>query len=346
MFQTLLFYLPILIATLLFSGFFLAWYLKSKKNLRNGKLKQNKNVQSRHDQSHGKKPSASRGRKNETLGEQHTIADMPETQFISVENSGQTAKIAYIQDGRGRDLVLVHGLGASKYIWRFVFARLVTRGFRVTAVDLPGFGESLVTPAFAFDLDNNAKLLSSFMIAVNIKKPILVGSSMGGLIALWFAKTFPEQTKGLVLMSPATDSARIPKPLLRLLPVIRTLSRRLNAKTMRLFVKLVVERREIIDDFNISFYLKPYLENPMTRHAFADSIRMLRDDRISQLVSGVQIKALIIYGAKDRLVRRLAMLELSKKLDAPFVEHANAGHHIMEDEPSWTIDQLVDFANQ
>lgn len=103
--------------------------------------------------------------------------------------------------GAGRPLVLVHGLGGSHLNWMAVAPRLGERG-RVLAPDLPGFGRTPLAGRSA-DIRANQRLLDRFLDTVVGEPAILVGNSMGGLIALLETADAPAKVAGLVLIAPA-----------------------------------------------------------------------------------------------------------------------------------------------
>ena len=97
--------------------------------------------------------------------------------------------------GRGEPLVLVHGLATTRVIWRRVLPYLA---YRVTAIDVPGFGESPPAgPGFVLEEVADA-------IAMAFDAPFdLVGHSLGGAIAIVLAERHPELVERLVLVAPA-----------------------------------------------------------------------------------------------------------------------------------------------
>jgi pimeloyl-ACP methyl ester carboxylesterase len=118
--------------------------------------------------------------------------------------------IAMSETGQGRPLVLLHGVGASRVIWRHVVPTL-SEDRRVLAPDLPGFGES--DPAGSgFELEAVALALGSALEDRAGEPFDLVGNSLGGAVALELALTRPELVSRLVLSAPAGLSRR-PWPL-------------------------------------------------------------------------------------------------------------------------------------
>src|ERR1700754_4345511 len=84
--------------------------------------------------------------------------------------------------GAGPTMVLVHGLGGSAINWLSVAPRLAER-HRVVALDLAGFGQ---TPPIAglSGVAGHRELLDRFLVAVGDGPAVVVGNSMGGLVAM------------------------------------------------------------------------------------------------------------------------------------------------------------------
>jgi pimeloyl-ACP methyl ester carboxylesterase len=99
--------------------------------------------------------------------------------------------------GEGPPLVLVHGVGTSRVVWRGVMPELAER-HEVIAPDVPGFGG---TPAAGpgFDLD----VVADTLAAALPERFALVGNSLGGAIALVLAHRHPDRVSDLILAAPA-----------------------------------------------------------------------------------------------------------------------------------------------
>src|SRR6185369_15192698 len=103
--------------------------------------------------------------------------------------------------GSGPSMVLVHGLGGSHVNWMAVGSALAAHA-RVLAPDLAGFGRTPLAGRSAH-VHANHVLLARFVEEVVGGPVILVGNSMGGLIAMMEAARRPANVARLVLVGPA-----------------------------------------------------------------------------------------------------------------------------------------------
>jgi pimeloyl-ACP methyl ester carboxylesterase len=111
-------------------------------------------------------------------------------------------------DGAGRDVVLLHGVTATR---RNVVqgSRLLARhGTRLIAYDARGHGESDPAPdAGAYEYDDLVADLRSVLETLGIERPVLAGSSMGAATAMAFALAEPDRLAWLVQITPAYDGS-------------------------------------------------------------------------------------------------------------------------------------------
>jgi pimeloyl-ACP methyl ester carboxylesterase len=103
-------------------------------------------------------------------------------------------------------VVLVHGLGGSHLNW-VLLGPLLAAGHRVYAPDLPGFGLSYPAGRRA-DVTRNGLVLDAFLRDVVGEPALLVGNSMGGLLAMAQAVRRPDSVTGLVLIDPVLPRAK------------------------------------------------------------------------------------------------------------------------------------------
>lgn len=99
------------------------------------------------------------------------------------------------------EIVLLHGLGASKEIWQPVAERLAADGRTVLTPDLLGFGASRDIGT-TFTLTDHVAALKRLLDEAGASAPLLVGHSFGCAVAAAFVQAHPERVRGLVLVSP------------------------------------------------------------------------------------------------------------------------------------------------
>ncbi len=119
--------------------------------------------------------------------------------FAGLGGAGRPAPAAHYAMGRGPTVVLVHGLGSRIGHWLPV-ARLLARDHRVVLVDLPGHGDTELPEPFSLD-----RAMQSLEGALEQEEGpvVLVGHSVGGLVAAQTALEHPEHVRALVLVETA-----------------------------------------------------------------------------------------------------------------------------------------------
>jgi pimeloyl-ACP methyl ester carboxylesterase len=108
-------------------------------------------------------------------------------------------QLAYERRGEGAPLVLLHGFPLDHHLWSEV-APLLEDTFDVILPDLRGFGSSTMIDA-PHSMDDYASDIASLLNHINIPKAAIVGHSMGGYVALAFARLYPDRVSGLGLVS-------------------------------------------------------------------------------------------------------------------------------------------------
>ncbi len=101
----------------------------------------------------------------------------------------QNTSIHYIQYGEGKDILLLHGWGQNIEMMKPLGDNFSDR-FRITILDFPGFGQS-EEPKEAWNIDKYSSVLEEFVKKTGIKKPIVIGHSFGGRVAIRFSARNP-----------------------------------------------------------------------------------------------------------------------------------------------------------
>ena len=108
-------------------------------------------------------------------------------------------ELAYERHGKGTPLVLLHGYPLDHHLWDDVVP-LLKDTFDLIVPDLRGFGES-TTVKTPYTMDDLASDIEGLLNQLDIHKTAIAGHSMGGYVALAFAKLFPDRVSALGLVS-------------------------------------------------------------------------------------------------------------------------------------------------
>ncbi|MCC2590108.1 alpha/beta fold hydrolase [Chryseobacterium sp. MFBS3-17] len=126
--------------------------------------------------------------------------------FKMVKNQGQELKMAYMdvkpEKPNGKTIVLLHGKNFNGYYFEQTARTLQKEGFRVIMPDQIGFGKSSKPRQYQFSFQQLAENTKSVLDGLNIDRFIILGHSMGGMLATKMAVMYPENTEKLILANP------------------------------------------------------------------------------------------------------------------------------------------------
>jgi pimeloyl-ACP methyl ester carboxylesterase len=103
----------------------------------------------------------------------------------------------------GQVVVLVHGLGGRAEDWQKLAPQLARAGFHIYLPDLPGYGASEKPANFSYSVSDQARIVSGFLDALELKQVDLGGWSMGGWVVQLVAAAHPDQIRRLILFDSA-----------------------------------------------------------------------------------------------------------------------------------------------
>jgi pimeloyl-ACP methyl ester carboxylesterase len=110
----------------------------------------------------------------------------------------RNATIHYIDQGSGPAVVLLHGFPLDHRMWSGQIESLSSAGHRVIAPDFRGFGQSL--PEGPFTMESLADDVHALVEQIGVIPFVLAGLSMGGYVALAYARKYPGSLRGLMLL--------------------------------------------------------------------------------------------------------------------------------------------------
>lgn len=123
----------------------------------------------------------------------------PIGRFVSIDG----ARLHYVEAGEGPPILIIHGLGGQLRNFSYALLERLAKKNRVILVDRPGAGHS---PRIrGYGIADHAALITRFLDALEIERPIVVGHSFGGAVALALALDHPGHVGRLMLIAPLSQ---------------------------------------------------------------------------------------------------------------------------------------------
>lgn len=260
----------------------------------------------------------------------------------------QSVEIAYMDVaavGKPRGVVLMfHGKNFSSDYWAPVIAGLTQAGYRVIAPDQIGFGKSS-KPDVKYGFDELASTTKSLLNKLGVSKVSVVANSMGGMVAVRFARLYPQTVSKLVLENPLglEDYSRDIPPQTN--DTLLKLEMAQTEQSYRQFLKSYFPNWKPEYERFVELYARIKNGPDYARYSLASVLtyQMIAAQPTVQDLPGLTMPTLLVIGQKDRTVfgRRFAppeavralgnFPELGKKAaqsipQASLVEIDQAGH--------------------
>jgi len=257
--------------------------------------------------------------------------------FVEIDGN----KIRYLESGTSdRSLVLIHGLGASAERWEFVIPTL-EKNFRVIVPDLIGFGLS-DKPVADYTIEFFSKFLLSFLKKINIKKPVLIGSSLGGQIIAFFAANYSHMLEKLVLVSPSG--------------IMKNTTPALNAYVMAALYPNEEAAKNAFEMMTGSGkYVHPKIVEgfvdrmnlPNAKMAFMSTLLGLKNaELITKQLPSIDVKTMVIWGENDPVIPiEYSQSFISGIRDCRFYRMDGCGHTPYVENPEKFAKIVLDFIN-
>ncbi|MER9581382.1 alpha/beta fold hydrolase [Mesorhizobium sp. M0276] len=232
----------------------------------------------------------------------------PVGKFIEIDGN----RIHYVDQGEGRPIVFVHGLGAQLHHFRYTLFGRFGPGYRLIALDRPGSGYSGRASGATGRLPEQAEIVRRFIEALGLERPLVVGHSLGGAVALTLAVEHPEAISGIALLAPLTHLEAGMREKSGLLYIPSRLRRWIMAYTMAIPTSLRYARPTMEFIFAPQVFSADYMVDaggwlglrPAHFYATSSDVVAVEQDlgRIERRYGEIVMPTGILFGTADRVI--------------------------------------------
>lgn len=257
----------------------------------------------------------------------------PRGRFLKVD--GQIVHVA--EQGTGPAVVMIHGLGGNLLNFDYALAGRLSADHRVVLIDRPGSGYSVRPDDAPANLRAQAATIAAAMRQIGLSRPLVVGHSLGGAVALTLALEHPDCVGGLVLLAPLTHAMNEVPPVFRPLVIASPVLRKVVGWTVA--TPLAIRNRDAVLD--IVFGPDPVPADfalrgggvlglrPVAFYNTSTDLLAINDDLpgIMQRYGTLAVPMAMLYGRGDRLLDHRAQGEAMKaQVPALDFELIEGGH--------------------
>ena len=234
-------------------------------------------------------------------------------------------------------VILIHGIGSSSATWDAVIKKL-PENVKIITVDLLGFGQSPKPEWVQYDAKRQAKsIVSSYRKKGLRRKAIIIGHSLGSLVAVEIAKQYPKVVKSLILCSPPFYRPQLPKNasiprrqkvLLEIYTAIHNHPEQFSKITNRAVKYKLIDSNYKFEGDKIRTYAAALEASIVNQTSYVDAYSL-------------KIPIDIIHGSLDPVVVKGNLLMLAQANSNISVHHVRAGHEIKGKMLPLLTDKLI-----
>ncbi|MBO7264939.1 MAG: alpha/beta hydrolase [Alistipes sp.] len=230
-------------------------------------------------------------------------------------------ELAYSIEGQGDTIILLHGWGCDRNIWKAT-SEFLGNHFRVVAVDFAGFGQS-AEPQTVWGVEEYTRSIEALTQELGIDEPILMGHSFGGRVSILYASR--NKTRSIIL----TDAAGV-KPR-RTLGYYRKVY---TFKFMKWALPLLIGSRKaqmLIEQRRSKSGSSDYNRaTPMMRAILSKCV----NEDLCHVMAKIEAPVLLFWGDKDTATPLSDAHKMQRLMkDAGLVVAQGAGHFAMLEQP-------------
>ncbi len=246
---------------------------------------------------------------------------------MALTNSGGFF-VHYEIAGSGFPIVLLHGIGSNSRSWRRQIAAFSAR-YRVIAWDAPGFGKSEDLPEQEPSIRAFADRLKTLLDRLDVESAVIIGHSLGGLIAQEFYRAYPAAVHALILADTTQGRSGSLEDRLRM---IRTMSPQdlARARAPKLLSKGA--SRQLVDEAIA-------IMSEVRRSGYEFAAIAIANADLRGVLDNCAVPLLMIWGDEDEITPQWSSWPRAARVEVI----PNAGHLCYAEQPEIFNALVLDF---
>ncbi len=271
-------------------------------------------------------------------------------------------QVAYLQRGKGAPLILLHGFPTSSYLFHGMVP-ILAEYFTVYALDLLGYGDSVVSPTTPIHLEAQADMVIAFARKLGLSPFTLIGHDLGGGIAQIIGLNHPEVLHRMVWINTVMDDNFPIARILALnyalyLPGVLALLK--HSPILKIWAKSnagikdgVVDKSVVDQTALTHFMYDPFLNTPEGVERFGQAVRAQIENgqitrKIAPSLGEITTPTLLLWGQDDPFFSQKWPQRLVEEVPGiqSFHNIPDTGHFCPLEKPSLIADHIIQFLSQ
>ncbi len=251
--------------------------------------------------------------------------------------------------GQGMPVILIHGLAASLHDWDALVPALVARGYATHALDLLGHGDSPKPAMPAYEMEWIVEHFAAWLETLELPdRVVLVGHSLGGYVALDYARRFPTKVQGLVLVDPLYSNSQLPAAL-RTAYALPAIGAFFTRRTPEWLVRTVIDltslfmghRKGGMHALSEEVRAQTALDYVRTAPAAYSVLKAQLD--LTPYLASIAAPTLVVWGERDRTLAPESFDELVRRLPHAIGKSSPTSHIPHQADVAWFNELVLGF---
>jgi len=251
----------------------------------------------------------------------------------------KNCQVHFTQRGNGHTIVFLHGFLENLSIWKDISDTLSVK-YKVVCIDLLGHGQT-DNIGYVHTMEEQAQMVKAVLNNLRLRKVVLVGHSMGGYVAMAFAKLFSQNIKGICLLN-STFLPDNPNKINDRIKAIEIVKKNPEAVIKIAIPGLFAKKNKVIFKREMHYILKEALKTSKQGIIAALEGMKIRED-LSYILEKDNFKTLVFIGKEDIAIKTEPLIKRLQTIPNVQIVTLDGGHMGFIENKDKVIKGLITF---